>query len=433
VKPCSKRALSKLPRASALGACALWLSACATVHTDVHTERGPLLGTTQRVQVIPNDSLRAQVETRYPALTVRFQRADTCRTEEVQSYAEQTITEKSAPEAGPAIATGVPMALLGLGLFLARGVFSDAPNTRVIDSGGHYGVSDQRIATTWSIGLLAVGMPALLSGAVQLAQTGSSTETRKVDEVTDQKDVPCHPKPAAGSARLVTQSGVGPAFEAPQGTLTLDAAAVRAHPFETFTLDGAPVTLSDADAAKLDAYQACAQVLPGPLEHGVGALGDDALARAGALAKACDGLPEQPAKELAAAVAAEQAAREASAPRAPAVKSFEEALAAYPPTLTLSADSADLVKLDHPEALVGQAVLLRGFLDEQVSPNIVVVRVGARRVLMLLEPEALWNTHFAMGSRVEAVAVVAGTQRLGDLDAPLLRAVWMRPSFVQLP
>lgn len=419
-------------RGAAMLAAAVWLSACASVHTDVRTERGPLLGTTQRQQLIPNATLRAQVDVRYPALTVRFERADTCRTEEVQSFAEQTITEKSAPEAGAAIATGMPTVVLGLGLLVARGFFSDAPNTRVIDSGGHYGVSDRRIATNWSIGLLAIGAPALFTGFFELAQTGSSTQTRKVEQVSDQKDVPCHPQPAAGRARLVGTTGVGPELPAPGGTLSLDPATVRAHPFETFTLDGAPVTVSDEDAAKLDAFQACAEALteaPSP----VGTLSDAALERAGALAKLCDALPEQPARSLGAAVAAEQAAREARQPRAPQVKSFEEALAAHPPTLTLAAQSADLVKLDHPEQLVGQSARVRGFLDEQVAPNIVVVRVGTRRVLLLLEPEALWNTHFAMGSRVEAVAVVAGTQKLGDLEAPLLRAVWMRPAFVQLP
>lgn len=418
-------------RGVASSAALLWLSACATVHTDVRTERGPLLGTTQRQQVIPDAAVRATVETRYPALTVHFQRADTCRTEEVQAFAEQRITERSAPEAGPAIASGMPTVLLGLGLLIGRGFFSDAPNTEVIDSEGRYGVSDRKVATGWSIGLLAFGAPALLTGIFELTQTGTSTETRKVEEVKSQKDAPCHARPAEGEARLVVKGGVGPAFPAKGGSVTLDVATVRAHPVETFTLDGAPVALAEEEQGKLDAFQACAAVLPGPLEQGVGVLSDEALERAGALAKLCDGLPEQPAKLLAQAVAAEQAAREARAPKAPVIQSYEQALAAYPPTLTFSAESPDLVKLDHPEALVGQAVLLRGFLDEQVSPNIVVVRVGARRVLVLLGPKALWNTHFEIGSRVEAVAQVAGTQRLGELESPLLRAVWMRPAYVK--
>jgi hypothetical protein len=411
----------------------LWLSACATVHTDVRTERGPLLGTTQRQQVIPDATVRATVETHYPALTVHFQRADTCRTEEVRAFAEQRITERSAPEAGPAIASGMPTVLLGLGLLIGRGLFSDAPNTEVIDSEGRYGVSERKVATGWSIGLLAFGAPALLTGIFELTQTGTQTETRKVEEVASQKDAPCHPRTVEGEARLVVQGGVGPAFPAKGGTLTLDAATVRAHPFETFTLEGAPVTIAEPDQGKLDAFQACAAVLPGPLEQGVGVLSDEALERTGALVKLCDGLPEQPAKLLAQAVAAEQASREAQVPRAPVIQSYEQALATYPPTLTLSAESPDLAALDHPETLVGQSVLLRGFLDERVSPNIVVVRVGSRRVLVLLAPKALWNTHFETGSRVEAVAQVAGTQRLGELEAPLLRAVWMRPAYVQLP
>jgi hypothetical protein len=56
---------------------------------------------------------------------------------------------------------------------------------------------------------------------------------------------------------------------------------------------------------------------------------------------------------------------------APTVSSFEEAVAAYAPSLTITED-------------------------------------------------------FPRGSRVERVGVVMGRQRLGALEAPLVRAVWMR-------
>jgi hypothetical protein len=47
-------------------------------------------------------------------------------------------------------------------------------------------------------------------------------------------------------------------------------------------------------------------------------------------------------------------------------------------------------------------------------------------VLVFLEPDRPWASDIRRGSRVELVGVVVGRQRLGELESPLLRAVWMR-------
>ena len=108
------------------------------------------------------------------------------------------------------------------------------------------------------------------------------------------------------------------------------------------------------------------------------------------------------------------------------MNSFEEAVAAYAPALTIAEDSPALDKLQDPERLVGQAVLLRGVLERREEENIAVVQVGGMRVLVFVAPDRLWAQDFPRGSRVELVGVVMGRQRLGALEAPLVRAVWMR-------
>jgi hypothetical protein len=55
--------------------------------------------------------------------------------------------------------------------------------------------------------------------------------------------------------------------------------------------------------------------------------------------------------------------------------------------------------------------------------------VGPYEVFVFLPTLNRWSTDFGNGTRVEAVAVVKGTQTVGEVTLPLLKAVWMRPAF----
>jgi hypothetical protein len=111
------------------------------------------------------------------------------------------------------------------------------------------------------------------------------------------------------------------------------------------------------------------------------------------------------------------------------VGSFEEAIAAYAPSVRLSATSKDLVLLSTPEAVEGRAVLLEGIVAEGLTENIGVVQLGEAQVFLFIPPKRAWNEAFPVGTRIEAVALFAGRQTLGDRTLPLLRAVWMRAAF----
>ena len=116
-------------------------------------------------------------------------------------------------------------------------------------------------------------------------------------------------------------------------------------------------------------------------------------------------------------------------PVGPNVTSFEEAVSSYSPRLKLTVGSPDLAKLEQVEELVGQSAVIEGIVTDGVTPNIGVVQIGARSVFLFLPTQKAWGGDYAVGTRVEVVAVVVGTQTLGDRTLPLLRAVWMRPAF----
>jgi hypothetical protein len=113
---------------------------------------------------------------------------------------------------------------------------------------------------------------------------------------------------------------------------------------------------------------------------------------------------------------------------------YEDALAKNPPRWVLEPGSADLAKLPRVDALAVEAppddedvpVVVRGMLSRRVEANIVVVDVGDTSLLMLLPPDSGFPADFSVGSRVEAVGLLRGTQTLGELTAPLVRTLSMR-------
>jgi hypothetical protein len=111
------------------------------------------------------------------------------------------------------------------------------------------------------------------------------------------------------------------------------------------------------------------------------------------------------------------------------VTSFEDAVSAYAPRLVFKAGSADLSRLDAPEQLEGQAVFMQGVVSSGLAQNIGVLQLGEREVFVFIPVKRAWGGDFANGARVEAVAVMAGWQTVGEKTLPLARLVWLRAAY----
>jgi hypothetical protein len=403
---------------------------CAPMQADRRVERGPVLRTYAKEVTLGERTTAAHVEAQWPKLQLHFTTAEVCRTEQHEEYVENVITEHYEPSAGPAISAGAANTVVGAGLLLARPLFSDEPKRNVIDQEGRYGASPRKVASVWGVVLLSLGAPALVTGIIQSLRAGEETETRKADAVVSLREAPCRPQPASGTVEFAGGPGEPPAPRPlTNGTLELTADGVRGMSFTGVLLGGEAAAVSEEDQEVLATFRLCSRVLAEPLEPA--ALAQEEAEHLQAMRKrvlACRAIPGAPVeerlKQLEAALAARGTNPEPS--DAPRVNSFEEAVAAYAPALTITEDSAALDKLQDPDRLVGQPVLLRGVLEKREEDNIAVVQVGGTRVLVFVAPDRLWAQDFPRGSRVELVGVVMGRQRLGALDAPLVRAVWMR-------
>lgn len=403
---------------------------CAPMQAERRTERGPLLRTYSKEVTLGERTLAADVEAKWPTLRLHFISAEVCRSEQHEEFVENLITEHYEPSAGPAISAGAANTAVGAGLLLARSLFSTEPDRDTIDREGRYGASSQKAATVWGVALLSLGVPALITGIIQTARAGEETQTRKQDAVVSLREESCHPQPATGTVEFAGGPGTPPEPRPlANGTLELQADELRGMSFTGVLVGGEPAVINEEDQELLSTFRACSRVLAEPMEPA--ALEQEEAEHLQALRRrvlACKVLPgapvEEPVKRLDAALAAKGTEPEPT--DAPTVNSFEDAVAAYPQALKLSEDSADLERLHEPERLVGQAVLLRGVLERREEQNIAVVQVGGQRVLVFVAPDRLWAQDFPRGSRVELVGVVMGQQRLGSLEAPLVRAVWMR-------
>ncbi|MDY7226815.1 hypothetical protein [Hyalangium rubrum] len=404
---------------------------CAPMQTERRVERGPLLRTYSKESVLGQRQVAATVEARWPKVTLRLVSSDVCRNEQHEEYVENVIIERYEPSAAPAISGGTANAAIGAGLLLARPLFSNEPDRDSIDREGRYGASSRKIATGWGVALVALGVPALVTGLIQSLRAGEETQTRKADTVVSLREESCHPQPATGTLEFAGGQGAPPEPRTlTDGTLELTAEEVRGMSFAGVLVDGEPAAISEEDQELLATFRLCGRVLAEPLDPTALAKEDvghlQVLRRRLAECKAIPGAPvDEPLKLLDAALAA-HGNRAQPLEDKPSVNSFEEAVAAYKPSLNITANSEDLEKLRRPEALRGQAVLLRGVLERREEQNIALVQVGDIQVLVFLEPDRLWAADFPKGSRVELVGVVMGQQQLGDVEAPLVRGIWMR-------
>jgi len=408
-------------------ALSLFLLGCAQIETTTRVERGPLLRTFDR-PVLLAGGLTADVRVEWPMLKLTVIGNDVCRAETVEEYAEDHITEKTSAAVGPTLSTGIANVLASAVLLGISFALSDTPDYNLINRGGFYGPSTRQYVQGASLVTLGVGVPSLLVGLVTRLRTGDEIVTKRGEQVVSQKDARCNERPATGPMSLVSAQGGVLALQAVDGALDVDGTKVPMTPEELRFADRA-VELNDEGRAKFTAWVACVAVNNDTKP--VGALSETGLlARADRL-RECRAVRGEALNASIAEVDAELARRrESGSPAAWApgtnVASFEEAVSAYAPKLKLAVNSTDLVVLDVPESAEGKAVLLQGIVGEGVTENIGVVQVGDRQVFLFIPPKRAWTQSFPNGTRIEAVALIAGRQTLGEKNLPLLRAVWMR-------
>lgn len=405
---------------------------CAPMQAERRVERGPVLRTYTKQELLGQRTLAATAQAQWPKLTLRFVTADVCRTEQREEFVENVITERFEPSAAPAASAGAANTAVGLGLLLARPLFSGDPDRDSIDREGRYGASSRKVATGWGIALVSLGVPSLVTGVVQLLRSGEETETRKADTVVSLREEACQPRPATGTLEFAGGPGAPPTPRTmTDGVLELTADELRTMSFAGVLIDGEPAAMTDEDQERVTTFQRCSRVLAEPMT--AEGLAREDVAQLQGLRKrvvGCKDIPGAPVEDRLKLLDAALSAQGSSPPppEAPELNSFEDAVAAHKPAWNFTQDSEDLARLENAEALKGQAVVLRGVLERREEQNIAVVRVGDVRVLVFLDEERKWASDFPKGSRVELVGVVMGQQQLGELEAPLVRALWMRPA-----
>jgi hypothetical protein len=405
-------------------------SSCARIDATTRVERGPLLRSFERPTLLEG-GITSDVRVEWPQLKLTVLRYDVCRAEQVEEYAEEKITERSSGAAGPALSTGIANTLASAVLFAVSFAVSSTPNTNVIDAGGRYGPSTQQYLQGASLVTLGIGVPALVVGLVARLASGDEIVAQKAEQVVGQRDARCNERPATGPMSLVSAQGASLPLQASDGALDVDGTKVTLAP-EVLRFAEREVELSDDDRVLFEAWSACValELEKRPI---------DQLSEAGLLARAerlraCRNVRGDALNDAVKAVDDELLRRrESGSPAAWApgtnVATFEEAVSAYAPTLKLAPNSKDLAVLDAMEAAEGRAVLVEGIVGEGVTENIGIIQIGEKQVFLFIPPRRSWGGDFPNGTRVEAVALLAGRQTLGERTLPLLRAVWMRTAW----
>lgn len=406
------------------------LASCARVDATTRVERGPLLRTFER-PVLLEGGLTSDVRVEWPWLKLTVLGYDVCRAEQVEEYAEEKITERTSSAAGPALSTGIANTLASAVLFAVSFAVPSTPNFNVIDSGGRYGPSTQQYLQGASLVTLGVGLPSLVVGVISRLSSGEEVVAQKAEQVVSQKDARCNERPATGPVALVSAQGARLPLQASDGALDVDGTKLTLVP-ESLRFAERDIELSEEGQVLFSAWAACVA-----LEQDQKTL--EQLSETGLLTRAerlrdCRRVRGAALDEAVKAVDDELSRRrESGSPAAwgpgTSVSSFEEAVSAYAPALKLSPTSKDLAVLDAVEAAEGRAVLLEGIVGEGVTENIGVIQVGDRQVFLFIPPKKAWGGHFPNGTRIEAVALLAGRQTLGERTLPLLRAVWMRTAW----
>jgi hypothetical protein len=405
---------------------AVALTGCASLDKTTRVERGPLLRTFERPQVLEG-GVKAEVRATWPALNVSLVGFDTCRSQQVEEYAEERITEKRGQAAGPAISLGLIGTLGGGGLLALTPVFDNQPSTRIIDEGGRYGPSTRTYTVAVGITMVSVGVPALVVGLIQALRSGEDTEVTKVEQIRTQRDARCNDRPIDGPVEVVGERGKTAQAVATKGEAAFEPAALAGDTPTGLKFYGRDVELDPASSLILEGFFACGaldkEAVPVPAE-----LSSGLLVRRIERVRACRTVRPDAMKDQLDALGADLQRRRDSGERVmgPKATSWEDAVSGWAPKLKFIEGSPDLVKLDSDEALVGQVALLEGEVAEGITQNIGVVRVAGHEVFLYLPTDPPWGGEFPGGSKVESVAVIAGRHTVGERTLPLLRAVWLR-------
>ncbi len=416
-----------------LGLALAVVSGCTSLESTTRVERGPLLRTFDRNQVTEG-AVRAEVTAKWPRLFVALRGHDLCRSQVVEEYAEEHTTERTSTAAGPALSTGLVGTLAGLIMIGVSPLLSNEPNREFIDGGGRYGAPLRTQVRGWSIVAFSIGVPALVVGAIAYLRQGVETEVKKVEQVATQREVVCNERDVEGPVMLMSEQKPTAEGKRIAGSVVeFDESAFATVGADRIVFFGREVELDESSRKVLEGFSACRQLAHEKLAA-VSAMGTGALMNRLERVRACRLLRPDAMIDEGKALEAEVAHRReggdpGALPVGPNVTSFEEAVSSYSPRLKLSVGSADLARLDEVEALVGQAAVIEGVVTEGVTANIGVVQIGPRSVFLFLPTQKARGGDYAVGTRVEVVAVVVGTQTLGDRTLPLLRAVWMRPAF----
>ena len=407
---------------------------CAPLERNTRTERGPLLRTFHRPQILEG-GVSASASLAWPTLSLELLGHDTCRDLELEEYAEEKITEKSSPSTGPSLSMGIALTLASAVLYGISPLLSNSPDTSTIDASGNYGPSTGTVVRGWSIVSLAVGLPALGVGLVSLLRTGTEVERLKTEQVINQHDQGCNERKLSGPVELSGANGPVLTGAAVDGLFEVKVSAVPER-FEAVTFAARAVTMDDESRALVEAFAACVELERLSAAPLLEQSADELAARARAL-HGCRPARGDELTPLLRAVEAELASRQSGelaepprpGPAQAAVGSFEEALTKYAPRLRLRAGSRDLDALEDLEAVRGQSALLEGMVRERTPSNLAVVQVGARVVYVALPPRPAAAADLREGMRVEAVVLLAGTQTTGEVTLPLARAIWVRTAF----
>jgi|CXWL01.1.fsa_nt_gi hypothetical protein len=244
---------------AALVGCLFW-SGCVRIDKQVRTERGPHLRTFEREKQLPG-GLRAEITAQWPILTARVVAFDACQKETVDEFLEYQTTERSSLGAGPTMSAGISTTLAGGILLATTPLFSAEPEASLVNGVARTGPSPRQIATSWSIGALIVGVPALVVGLIQIARTGESTETVKAEQVMSLRESSCNERVVSGAFGL-SASGERPwpGEVAAEGAVQWRADAWKGEGAEKIYSGEQTVELDEAGIRALHAFASCLRV-----------------------------------------------------------------------------------------------------------------------------------------------------------------------------
>jgi hypothetical protein len=312
--------------------------------------------------------------------------------------------------------------LIGGGLLLARPLFSDAPNTRAIDQGGHYGASDRGLATGWGVVFAVIGLPALVVGIAEYAQIGEERQTRKSEEVMSSLDERCHLRPVDGKLSVIGSDGSELlSRQTASGRVELKADELRGKEVSHFSLDGHTVDVPASELSRLENFWAC---LSASETAGLPKLSSEEILERLSDARLCRQVEPKVADEAKKRLEEELVRQHeplVAGDRAPAT--FDEVISRLEPSVFVTPKQNDLPATDVVEAKKGAGVFVSGVFAAAGAENILVVTAGAQRVLVFLPPDVIGRP---AGNSIEVIGTISGTQKLGELVLPLVKAAAVR-------